>query len=47
MEKMPQATSDKLIDIPPPLPLCLTKRDFDITSRAILLVQYSMNSFNY
>ena len=46
MEKMPQATSGKLIDIPP-LPLCLTKRDFDITSRAILLVQYSMNSFNY
>ena len=44
MEKMPQATSDKLIDSPPPL--CLTKRDFDITSRAVLLVQYSMNSFN-
>ena len=45
MEKMPQVTSDKLIDPPPPH-LCLTKRDFDVTSGAILLVQYSLNSFN-
>ena len=37
MERMPKATSDKLIDPPRP---CLTKRDFDITSRAILQVQF-------